>query len=540
MLNELSDALARHSLTRLAADRPHLRAELDALPPLLAHALRQRLSREAGARLDAAAPWVSDAPADWRRARLESARFPASVWPETVRETASWLVRGLVNPAETFADSLPESGQMATKDVLERMKGLGAYPYLSDVIAHYAETRNRTEFDRETLRDLLERVDRRVAADLDVDGWLTLLSPLYDLVGAIPEMRANVPRSQSDGVPGRVLAEAFAARGMPGLGARVVDLPSVSASRLAEILRDALAPEAASDLSETTESEEAESDSSPDTEEDVVQSEDASDESDAESPTDPEVSPDAASEEDPEDTAEEEATLDVPEPADRQPDEAEPLALEQLVPESETSAAGSVLQQDVAPLPSTAERAEEEVSSPAGLAEPAREIESEPEVAAPEPPPQSPDQPESEPEDEPLWARLARERGAAQAASPPAETNSASQPLWKQFANDSGAAEPSEAPSVPPARPLPSADPTLAELEAYVLSEGAQHRAWYLQHLFGGDGQSYRAALTALAAATTWTEATQVIATDVFRKHRVEIYSDPATSFTDAVEARFR
>ena len=70
--------------------------------------------------------------------------------------------------------------------------------------------------------------------------------------------------------------------------------------------------------------------------------------------------------------------------------------------------------------------------------------------------------------------------------------------------------------------------------------ESAEHRAWYLEHLFRGDGQSYRGALVALAATTTWTEATQVIAEDVFRKHEVEIYGDPATSFTDAVEARFR
>jgi hypothetical protein len=46
--------------------------------------------------------------------------------------------------------------------------------------------------------------------------------------------------------------------------------------------------------------------------------------------------------------------------------------------------------------------------------------------------------------------------------------------------------------------------------------------------------------LRRLAEADNWNEASQIIASDIFRKHKVNIYSDAAVHFTNAVESRFR
>ncbi|MEM6326409.1 MAG: hypothetical protein AAF791_04760, partial [Bacteroidota bacterium] len=230
MFDPLSDALARLAFSRLAPDRPHPRADLDRLPPLLAHTLRRRLHREAIGRLDVAAPWVSSVPDLWREDAIAEARYPASAWSPAVREASAWLFEALVRPAEAIAVLLPETGETPTAEVLDRMQDLGAYPYLAEVVQRYAEKKERTGYDRETLRHLLGRVDHRLGAELDADGWQALLRPLYDLVGTLPEF--------PDGVPGRVLAEVFAARGCPGLGAAVVTEAVVSWQALPAILAE--------------------------------------------------------------------------------------------------------------------------------------------------------------------------------------------------------------------------------------------------------------------------------------------------------------
>lgn len=78
-------------------------------------------------------------------------------------------------------------------------------------------------------------------------------------------------------------------------------------------------------------------------------------------------------------------------------------------------------------------------------------------------------------------------------------------------------------------------------LERTVLgTSGAKNRDLFIEHLFSGSSAEYERVLRRLQAAATWTEASQIIAQEVFRKHRVNIYSDPALSFTDAVEAQYR
>ena len=140
---------------------------------------------------------------------------------------------------------------------------------------------------------------------------------------------------------------------------------------------------------------------------------------------------------------------------------------------------------------------------------------------------------ESEPSDEPLWRRIARQQGVEVVESEPtadADPGGAA-PLWQRFAE----------PTASLARPAPTPPPlsgSLDDVERRVLGETpGDRRAWFVGELFGGAAEDYHRTLLALDGTRSWTEATQVIARDVFQKHRVNIYSDPAIAFTDAVEA---
>jgi hypothetical protein len=62
----------------------------------------------------------------------------------------------------------------------------------------------------------------------------------------------------------------------------------------------------------------------------------------------------------------------------------------------------------------------------------------------------------------------------------------------------------------------------------------------YVRQLFNGDEAAYRQILKRLRTADSWGEASQIIASDVFRAYKVNIYSDAAVHFTNAVESRFR
>jgi hypothetical protein len=84
-------------------------------------------------------------------------------------------------------------------------------------------------------------------------------------------------------------------------------------------------------------------------------------------------------------------------------------------------------------------------------------------------------------------------------------------------------------------------DVDLERLEQQALGvSNPPHRAVYVRQLFGGDQSAYRRVLQRLAEVDSWGKASQIIAGDIFRKHKVNIYSDAAVHFTNAVESRFR
>lgn len=152
----------------------------------------------------------------------------------------------------------------------------------------------------------------------------------------------------------------------------------------------------------------------------------------------------------------------------------------------------------------------------------------------------------------PMWKQFEQDPSPPPDAASPTDDAT---PLWAQFQPDastseSASQEPSSAdtPSRPASEPHTEAssppepsstapDASLRALEESVFGGApAPKRAVYIEKLFQGDRDAYREVLARLRTIDHWREASQTIARDVFRAHQVNIYSDAAVHFTNAVE----
>jgi hypothetical protein len=154
----------------------------------------------------------------------------------------------------------------------------------------------------------------------------------------------------------------------------------------------------------------------------------------------------------------------------------------------------------------------------------------------------------------PLWKQFQQGR-----TSPPAdaggeaegeEARDGQEPLWAQFqggqderVSDAVAEEAtgSDDATNDASGPAPGGGDSLETLEREILgTTNPPHRGVYVRQLFNGDQTAYRQVLRRLRSADSWGEASQIIASEVFRAYKVNIYSDAAVHFTNAVESRFR
>ena len=138
-------------------------------------------------------------------------------------------------------------------------------------------------------------------------------------------------------------------------------------------------------------------------------------------------------------------------------------------------------------------------------------------------------------------------------------------PLWKQFRPRSGGIPEKQkdrrTPS-PPKKPSPSPSSPekdvprwkqfragsseankdeLDALERKVLGRrGQSNRSLFLNQLFDGSREEYRRVLHKLSGIGSWSQASRIIGKEIFKKNKVNIYSDAAVAFTDAVQSRYR
>jgi hypothetical protein len=185
------------------------------------------------------------------------------------------------------------------------------------------------------------------------------------------------------------------------------------------------------------------------------------------------------------------------------------------------------------------------ISEPSPSRPPRAEASPAPNQPAPSPPPSESPAPSNGPT--PLWQQFRSAGGLSADASPtPSPVNNVSEaaPLWQRFRPAPSSTEEATAPSSPEEAAPSSAEdtgPPLLPLEQAVLGgRSPSNRDLFVRELFNGSQEDYRKTLQRLRKAPNWTRASQIIAQDVFRTHQVNIYSEPAVLFTNAVEDRFR
>ena len=532
-----AEALAQQALAALPADRPHGRADLALLAPPVARLLAARLDAAVRA-ASPASPWVDDdAPAvreareAWETAASAAARFPADVWAEAARWATSQALSHLVRPARTLAATAfaGEPGPVPAAVALSRARAFGPYGYLPEIAERYVEKKGLAQLSQAELDGLLHRIDRRMVGAFGADEWAALFEPLFAFVGPVGTPAGTVPAP--------LLRAALRAKGADpladALGEAALDADGFR-SRLAAALGESEAEAALT------------------TPEPSVP---------AMPPEPPPVTPEpAAPTPEPPPTPAASAAPAAPPPAAsgerRVATEPPALTPPPMPPTAEgvrppvigsrfgapefDDAHGSEVVGEARPAAPRPEPPQEPPTAEAraALAEPAGE------PAPPaldegqplEPEPEAAPEPEAEPaEDEPLWMRLARERGV-DPIGPAAAAPDAEEPLWKRFAQSDLAARLPE-PAPPPAEPLP---PDATALEARVLGHDAVERSsWYVEGLFGGSEREYQDTLAAIDRAETYTDATEVIATEVLRKHGVSPYTEVAVAFIDDVQRQF-
>ncbi len=125
------------------------------------------------------------------------------------------------------------------------------------------------------------------------------------------------------------------------------------------------------------------------------------------------------------------------------------------------------------------------------------------------------------------------------------------QPLWKKFRSGTDATGTTSSPKDEKADGSKKVGATVSssidrakvikEIEARVLGkEGLNTRDTFIDVLFRGAEDDYLSVIEELHSAGSWGEASQVIAERVFKRNQVNIYSEAAVAFTNAVESRFR
>ena len=524
-----ADALARRLLQDLPSGQPIPPTAFDVLPSPIAGLLHSQV--EARIKRETAlpqTPWidhghdsVQEAKSAWQEAVRATARVPADAWEDTLTEVTRLAVGHLVQPAATLADHAfanePATGSrplasldpLPTPLVLDRLRTFGPYPYLIEIVERYVEKKGLGHIDRDGLERLLLRIDSRMVSEFSPDDWLTLLDPLFELLGGT--------------VSASLLKLAFEARGQRQL---VADLDGADLTRdgvQAHLERQVGASQMATP---------------PPTQEDPPPQPLADT-----PPPEPAPEPEPVSVSEPDDEDPPEVSVPLERPAVPHAFEVEPRQPAPPVIGSKFNAPEEVAPDDSDVL---GPARPVEIVSPmvpmATLRAPSRSITDAVVTESMER--------MTDPADEPLWKRLA---GPSDTPAPAADPPSEAAPLWAQFSPETAApTSSSEAvTSAPPASAAPVAsraanaapalrsDASLDTLELAVFgASDTDRRAWYTTELFSGDAEDYRETLLQLDAARTWTEATDIIARDVFRKHSVNIYSDPAITFTEAVEAQ--
>ncbi len=602
-LRDAADALARRVRERLPAAQAHGRAEIAALPAPLARVLLARLDAQVDrAAPPPASDWLDadralDAARAWRDAARKAGRVPAPAWTSFLSDGCLLALSHVVRPAETlaavaFEDDGPDERPAVL--LLARIAAVATSPILPEIAGRYVERKGIPRMDRAALESLLRRIDRRMAESFTADEWADAVTPLSVLAGSdgVP-YALTVALFEAKGQP--EMARAFAGRGrqtpdeIRALLASLLPAPPAPEPPAPEPpAPEPLAPEAAPEPLAVV----------PDVPHDVDVPDYTAEADDAAGPQHAVALPSADLPLDAPGSDDQDDAHDAPDhaPVIGVPDVPHATDVPDLTPFAD--APDSTSAPDIVDVPTIDAPAMDDLTTTSPLApRPVEVIDSAPptttdrdldawigpstpdvrpdrtpadrpdplgplpEATAPQEKPSMlaprPPSPAPVDADTPLWQRYAPAPAAAPDAAPA---------LWKRFMPrpagppDAHLPSPPVAPPRPPLPPTPPPGPAdvrppeprptapedalsgLDRLERAALGHPADdaRRALYIADLFGGSEADYGKTLVALARDASWTEASDTIARDVFRRHRVSPLSDAAVAFVDDVESRFR
>ena len=536
MAATVADALFNRLIDAFPAKRDYAASELarDPMPEPLRMHFEQRVSRhldEATARestwLDDDHPDVHRAKAAYRDALARHIRIPAAEWRSELALACRTVASYLIQPVPTLIDIVFEGGrdEATTAEVRARLDALPAYPYFSEVISAYLERKNLDRISRERFAGLARRIDHQMVRDFGAAEWMDLLEPLLDVTRQLPEFSGAVPADALRTFLKEKEAEALVARLDARYGRHHGSL--IAPDELRELVEQPAEEEAVAEPAPYERREEA----------GAAERAHRADSSGRGShvPLWKQF----------------ESGLHHP------PEPSAPTRAREAGP-SRTAAAGQPLWKQF------------RGGSPGGGAAPP-EDESDRGVAATDTTP--PDHSHTRAESSPHHRAAGREsapnewapRGSSPSGATPPEprgeyaplSDSPAGPAYRARGDSSrdrdgdggGRTEdvlPRERGAAGSSAGLPTGSSSaharaLEDLERSVLGQkGMRNRSLFLNHLFSGSERAYEDTLRKLDAADSWSEASQIIAREVFLKHQVNIYSDPAVAFTDAAEARFR
>ena len=496
----------------------------DALRHFLHHVLNHRRHVEVRRLREARSTWVAyddeavRAAAETFEATVQDhVRVPADEWEAILRQATRVVTTYLVRPVPTLMTFVfnDRDTPLPLDRVRWRMQFFGPYAYLHDAVETYAEHQSLSRLHPSSLQTFLARVDARAVSDDAPKQWVDLLDPLFDVA------RTALNR---EAVPTDLLQHFFEEKRASEIAQRLRDRAQAGHTHTdPDALRRLLGAQRTSDSASPVES------GAPST---SKSTENPTSDPDAETQTDAEpafladISPPADDDADDDANDEKASRSDAASHhtarARSAPARTDPTdAPDPVESPSQTEAPTSP---DPSPTDPDAKRTEERTDAPDRSADA-----SEPDAAAPS-------GEEDEKKATPRWRQF-QGTGPSRAESSEAGQPDAQTPLWARFKPSPSRDTNADASSLSP----DAVDNETRALERHLLgSIPPSHRTAYVRQLFQGSVDDYRRTLERIRDATSWNEASNIIAKDIFQANQVNIYSDVAVHFTDAVEAHFR
>jgi hypothetical protein len=172
-------------------------------------------------------PDVVESENHWRKMLAASARYPSSLWDQSIDQAVTYIVSFLVSPADSFCDFVFANTErdVHPRKIIQRIAYFQPYSSLRKVLKEYAERKGNELVSREDLRAAILKADRALVADYGPSDWITQLHPLYELA------RVLTAGDAAPEVPTSVLKPVFESKGAEELLRRIEAIESIGGHR---------------------------------------------------------------------------------------------------------------------------------------------------------------------------------------------------------------------------------------------------------------------------------------------------------------------